>query len=61
MLLPIVAVQQKWQKRRFLEETCRKAGINSDYWTQPNVKLYKFETQIFEEESPAGRVIEIKY
>jgi len=61
LLLPIVAVEQKWGKRRFLEETCRKAGLNENYWTQQNVKLYKFETQVFAEESPDGNVIEENY
>lgn len=61
LLLPIVAVEQKWDKRRFLEETCRKAGLHPNYWSQPNVRLYKFETQLFREETPNGRVIEVKY
>lgn len=60
LLLPIVAVEQKWGKKKFLEEVCIKAGLHSNYWTQPNVKLYKFETQIFREETPRGNVIEVK-
>ena len=50
LLLPSVAVEQKWTKKKFLEETCLKAGLHADYWSQPNVKLYRFETQIFREE-----------
>ena len=61
LLLPIVAVEQKWGKKRFLEETCRKAGLHENYWAQQNVRLYKFETQVFTEESPGGDVIEEKY
>jgi uncharacterized protein (TIGR00296 family) len=61
LLLPIVAVEQKWGKKNFLEETCRKAGLHENYWAQQNVKLYKFETQVFSEESPDGNVIEEKY
>ncbi|MGI0100270.1 MAG: TIGR00296 family protein [Candidatus Micrarchaeaceae archaeon] len=61
LLLPIVAMEQKWGKRRFLEETCRKAGLHHNYWSQPNIKLYKFETQVFREESPGGDVIEVKF
>ncbi len=61
LLLPIVAVEEKWAKKRFLEETCVKAGLHKNYWAQPNVKLYKFETQVFSEESPNGMVIEQKY
>lgn len=61
LLLPIVAVQEGWGKKKFLEEVCRKAGIHSDYWSQPNVNLYTFQTQVFKEEIPEGKVIEIKY
>jgi uncharacterized protein len=60
LLLPIVAVEQKWDKKKFLEETCRKAGLHSNYWSQPNVKLFKFETQIFREDEPRGKVLEVK-
>ena len=59
LLLPIVAVEQGWNAERFLEEVCGKAGLPKSYWTQPNVKIYKFETQIFREESPNGSVIEV--
>lgn len=61
LLLPIVAVQQKWGKKEFVESVCTKAGIHTDYWSQPNVRLYKFETQVFREETPGGNVIELKY
>ena len=60
LLLPIVAVEQKWSKKKFLEETCLKAGLHQNYWSQPNVKLFKFETQIFREQTPRGKVIEVK-
>lgn len=60
LLLPIVAVEQNWSKREFLEETCEKAGLERNHWSQPNVKLYKFETQLFREDTPRGKVIEVK-
>lgn len=60
LLLPIVAVEEKWDKLKFLEEVCLKAGLPKDYWKQPNVNLYKFETQVFKEESPNGNIIEVK-
>lgn len=60
LLLPIVAVEEGWDKRTFLEEVCVKAGLPRDYWKQQNVNLYKFETQVFREETPNGRIIEIK-
>ena len=60
LLLPIVAVEEKWDKKRFLEETCVKAGLPRSYWKQQNVNLYRFETQVFREETPNGRIIEVK-
>ncbi len=59
LLLPIVPVEEKWGKEQFLEETCIKAGLPADYWKRPDVKLYKFETQIFREEEPGGNVREV--
>ena len=61
LLLPIVAVEQKWGKKKFLEETCIKAGLHADYWSQPNVKVYKFETQVFREEEPGGSIKEVEF
>lgn len=60
LLLPIVAVDYKWTKKKFLEETCIKAGLHKDYWSQPNVRLYRFESQVFREQDPEGKVIEVK-
>lgn len=59
LLLPIVAVEQHWDTRKFLGETCIKAGLPETYWTQKSVNLYKYETQVFKEEKPEGEVIEI--
>jgi uncharacterized protein (TIGR00296 family) len=61
LLLPIVAVEQRWNEEQFLEEVCVKAGLQANYWSQPNVKLLRFETQVFREETPKGKVIEVKY
>ncbi|MGC8652294.1 MAG: TIGR00296 family protein [Candidatus Micrarchaeia archaeon] len=59
LLLPIVPVEEKWNKEQFLEETCIKAGLPVSYWKRADVKLYKFETQIFREEEPGGNVREV--
>jgi AmmeMemoRadiSam system protein A len=32
LLLPQVATAYKWDRERFLEETCRKAGLRADEW-----------------------------
>lgn len=61
LILPEVAVKNKWSKKKFLEEVCRKAGVHHNYWSQPNIALYRFEAQTFREEEPAGNVLEVKY
>lgn len=60
LLLPIVAVNEHWDSKRFLEEACAKAGLPRTYWSHPEVNIYKFETQIFREEAPRGKIMEIK-
>ncbi|MGC9190849.1 MAG: TIGR00296 family protein [Candidatus Micrarchaeia archaeon] len=59
LLLPIVPVEQGWTKEQFLEEVCEKAGLPRSYWKREDVKLYKFETQIFREKEPHGEVEEV--
>lgn len=61
LLLPNVPVEQGWDKKKFLQQVCIKASLHSYYWAQPNVKIYKFETQRFREETPNGKIIEIKH
>jgi uncharacterized protein (TIGR00296 family) len=52
LLLPQVAVQWKWNREQFLEETCRKAGLPPDAW-QKGARIQAFTAQVFEEPSPA--------
>ena len=59
LLLPIVPVERGWDVNRFMEETCMKAGLPETYWRQQNVRLWKFESQIFREEAPGAKVIEV--
>jgi len=60
LLLPQVPVEQGWDVEEFLAQTCWKAGLPPDAWLKPNVKLYKFQAQIFAEDSPRGNIIEEK-
>jgi AmmeMemoRadiSam system protein A len=53
LLLPQVAVQWKWNREQFLEETCRKAGLPPDAWRH-GAKIQAFTAQVFEE-SPTAR------
>ena len=59
LLLPVVAVEQGWNARQFLDETCIKAGIPASSWLQQNVKMFSFRSQVFREEEPNGRTIEV--
>ncbi len=60
LLLPIVPVEQKWDEEEFLSQTCCKAGVPVDMWLSPRVKIYKFQSQVFKEEKPAGKVVEVE-
>ena len=58
LLLPIVAVEQKWDSLVFLEQTCVKAGLAADSWKEVDVcKVYKFQSEVFSEEAPNGRIV----
>jgi AmmeMemoRadiSam system protein A len=49
LLLPQVAVQRRWPPRRFLEETCRKAGLAPEAWREPATELFAFTVEVFSE------------
>lgn len=49
LLLPQVAVERGWAWRRFLEETCIKAGLAEDAWTDPSTSIYAFTAEVFSE------------
>jgi len=47
ILLPQVPVEQGWDRKTFLEQTCRKAGLPPDSWK--DARLYRFTAQVFSE------------
>ena len=49
LLLPQVAVEYGWDRKRFLEETCRKAGLPANAW-QKGAKIESFTAFVFGEE-----------
>jgi uncharacterized protein len=49
LLLPQVPLEWDWDEEEFLGNTCMKAGLSLDCWLQKDVKIYKFQSQIFEE------------
>jgi AmmeMemoRadiSam system protein A len=48
LLLPQVAIEWNWDRTRFLEETCIKAGLPSDAWFR-GAQIESFTAQIFSE------------
>ncbi len=58
LLLPQVPVEWHWDERKFLSQTCVKAGLSPDCWLDKNCKFYRFQGQIFKEEKPNGRIVE---
>jgi len=49
LLLPQVPLEWQWDVDEFLSNTCMKAGLLPDCWLKPEVKIYSFKSQIFEE------------
>ena len=50
LLLPQVAVEHKLGREQFLEETCRKAGLNAEAWRDPETQIHGFVCEVFSEE-----------
>jgi len=49
VLLPQVAMERAWTRERFLEETCRKAGLPPDAWRDPETQCLAFTDEVFSE------------
>ena len=54
VLLPQVAVRHGWSRERFLEETCRKAGLPGDAWRDPETRIAVFTAEVFSERDLGG-------
>jgi uncharacterized protein (TIGR00296 family) len=52
LLLPQVPVEFKWDLETFLEETCRKAGMNSNCWKDEDTDIFLFTAVVFGEHKP---------
>lgn len=51
LLLPQVPVEWGWDRDEFLRQVCYKAGLPPDAWKDPDANLFKFEAEVFSEES----------
>lgn len=56
LLLPQVPVEWGWDARSFLEQLCLKAGLTPDRWLDQSSRVFRFQAEIFAEESPRGRI-----
>ncbi len=53
LLLPQVALEYRWTREEFLDNTARKAGLFRDAWKDPRAKIYIFSAEVVEEEEHA--------
>lgn len=51
LLLPQVASEYRWDRERFLDHTCLKAGLPANAW-KAGARIFKFQAQVFSEERP---------
>ena len=50
LLLPQVAPEAGWGRTELLEGVCRKAGLPSDAWRDPDARLEAFEAEVWGED-----------
>jgi AmmeMemoRadiSam system protein A len=55
VLLPQVAVEHRLSVERFLQETCRKGGLERNAWKLPETRIQGFTAEIFSTSSEAGQ------
>jgi AmmeMemoRadiSam system protein A len=49
LLLPQVATEHRFDRKQFLEEACRKAGLPRQAWSQDDVQIWGFTCEVFSE------------
>lgn len=49
LLLPQVATDWGYDKTQFLEQTCRKAGMQKECYKESETEIYRFRAEIFSE------------
>jgi len=50
LLLPQVAGRYGWTPEEFLDQTCRKAGMQPGCWRDPAATISAFSAEVFSEE-----------
>lgn len=61
LLLPIVPVEYGWSVEEFLEALCQKSWLPPGAWRSSAVRIYSFQSQVFREETPGGKIIEVDF
>ncbi|MDE1823243.1 MAG: TIGR00296 family protein [Candidatus Micrarchaeota archaeon] len=61
ILLPIVPIEQRWNKDQFLDNLCINANLPLHIWKTHDAVLYRFGAQLFRELSPRGPIEEIAF
>lgn len=56
LLLPQVAVEERWTSEQLLDATCEKAGLPWGAWGSPDVRVETFRAEVFGERTPGGPV-----
>lgn len=51
LLLPQVASENSWDRKTFLEHTCRKAGLPANAWIDNDTRIFIFSANVFNEKS----------
>lgn len=54
LLLPQVAARYGWDPATFLDQTCRKAGLEPGCWRSPDASVYAFTAEHFSESEVRG-------
>ncbi len=49
VLLPQVAIENKWDRNKFLDQTCIKAGLSTRAWQDTDTDIYIFSAEVFSE------------
>ncbi len=56
LLLPQVFIDYNCDAKIALEMTCQKANLEKNAWKEQEVKIYKFQCEVYNEEKPEGEV-----
>jgi uncharacterized protein (TIGR00296 family) len=59
ILLPEVPVEWGWNPEEFLAQCSMKAGLHPDAWLDVDSKVYVFQSDIFQELEPFGRIVRV--